>query len=683
MYGQEEILMTLIQGQEGKAWALERNGWTDHHSEFVCRWDYIECDSYQTTVIGIHMIEADFVGTLPTELGNLLTLQEISFRRNLLIGSIPTELANLPHLEKVLLSENRLTGTIPTFVSYKLKTLDLNYNLLTGSLDPRLFWNNNQLTELDLASNQFTGVLPTFLPQEKYYKLMTLSFSDNHFTGTIPSYFANSDTLTYLYLDGNNLMGTIPTEFSEETSSSLEELWLQNNQLTGTIPPSIGEMSTLFNFYVDGNKLTGAVPSSLCRPDINADFFQHLESSPSPPHGEDPPSPTMEDRNYCDSIACPAGTVSLEGVYPCRPCQNSYSNPYLGRVNQCIDLVELDILRSFYVATMGNQWINMETPWDLQQGTYCEQEGIECGNHGNVISLKLKGKGLRGTIPEEIGFLKYLEELDLSDNHLEGILPSDLRWGPLRYLDVSQNQIKGIIPHTLCRKEGINQNGRNGNFDCDFVQCPAGTHSKLGRATKNSPCKPCRRGMDTPFVGSTKCTTLFHVPHHLRAFTEEHNVAIPIFVVMLMITGIYVSCFAAIDQTIVRLENDDDDDDTILDERILTSGANPQNDEEDPSTRQKPYRDVPEENNLMSFEDTKGKTNSSPTDTNLISLDDDSEKTMKTGKKSLINFEEESEIVGRQEDESESEDDESEEEDGSSMGDHDGNASYTMDHSLT
>lgn len=196
--------------------------------------------------------------------------------------------------------------------------------------------------------------------------------------------------------------------------------------------------------------------------------------------------------------------MSLEGVYPCEECKDSFFNPYLGRVNQCIDLVEVDILKIFYEATDGDNW-HGDTKWTIQDALYCDLEGITCGNGGNIVAIDLKGKGLKGTIPEEIGFLKFLSRLDLSDNYLTGYLPSDLRFAPLRYLDVSNNRMKGIIPHALCRKEGINGNGKNGDFNCENIQCPANTYSSTGRGT----CHPCRPKHGTPYIGSKKCSELF------------------------------------------------------------------------------------------------------------------------------------------------------------------------------
>ena len=54
-----------------------------------------------------------FMGTIPTELGLLYSLQWANLSRNRLTGSIPTEIAQLP-LFTLNLRHNELTGTFPT-----------------------------------------------------------------------------------------------------------------------------------------------------------------------------------------------------------------------------------------------------------------------------------------------------------------------------------------------------------------------------------------------------------------------------------------------------------------------------------------------------------------------------------------------------------------------------------------
>jgi len=230
------------------------------------------------------------------------------------------------------------------------------------------------------------------------------------------------------------------------------------------------------------------VPKQLCREEINADFFEAVTDD--------------EDRDFCDSIACEPGFVSYEGLFPCNRCEEEYYNPYLGRVGDCIDLKEDDILDDFYEAARGEDWVG-GVNWQVQGVPKCKMTGITCDANDNIIGIDLKDKGLRGTIPESIGFLQFLETLDISDNSLTGFLPSDLRWAPLEFLDVTGNDMRGIVPTELCKKEGINGNGKGGAFGCDLIVCPMGFYSDTGRAMDGKRCLPCKAG--TSYLGSKVC----------------------------------------------------------------------------------------------------------------------------------------------------------------------------------
>lgn len=454
----------------------------------MCFWDGILCDpNDQATVTGVFMPGSGYSGTLPTMLGALQTLKEISMPQNEIRGRIPTEIAGLPHLETLNLAENEVTGSIPAFLSRSLGSVDLSQNLLAGTLDPQLGVTHRTLTDWDVTHNKISGLVPASFGTAD--RLDTLALSENRFSGTLPASLGTARNLKYLYLDNNFLMGTIPPEIARQ-NSPLEELWLQENLLSGTIPAAIADLKQLFNFYIDGNKFTGSVPKQLCREEINADFFEAVTDD------ED------QDRNFCDSIACEPGFVSYEGLFPCSQCEEEYFNPYLGRVGQCIDLKEDDILDDFYEAARGEDWVG-GVNWQVAGIPKCKMTGISCDANDNIVGIDLKDKGLRGTIPESIGFLQFLERLDLSDNSLTGFLPSDLRWAPLEFLDVTGNDMRGIVPTELCKKEGINGNGMGGAFGCDVIVCPMGSYSNMGRAVGGSRCVPCKSG--TSYLGSKVC----------------------------------------------------------------------------------------------------------------------------------------------------------------------------------
>jgi hypothetical protein len=57
------------------------------------------------------MYDNQLTGTIPTELGQLTSLEDPAMSENQLNGTIPTELGQL--IEDLTMRENLLTGTIP------------------------------------------------------------------------------------------------------------------------------------------------------------------------------------------------------------------------------------------------------------------------------------------------------------------------------------------------------------------------------------------------------------------------------------------------------------------------------------------------------------------------------------------------------------------------------------------
>jgi hypothetical protein len=261
--------------------------------------------------------------------------------------------------------------------------------------------------------------------------------------------------------------------------------------------------STVFTLplsNITGCKFTGSVPKDMCREATNADFYQD-EKGRTVTEEE-----IVDDRDFCQSIACPAETYSVEGIYPCIPCPAGTVNPYLARTAACFDNDEDKILQDFFSATGGRhkggdtsaKWNN----WFLDGYTKCEFVGVTCNEDGRVTRIELPSKGLSGTIPETLGFLEHLDTLNLADNELTGFMPPDLSMAPLRHLDVTGNKMIGIVPPKLCMTK-VNGNGLGGRYECDLVACPEGTYSNTGMANSRD-CLPCNDGVD--YLGNKFCT---------------------------------------------------------------------------------------------------------------------------------------------------------------------------------
>ena len=109
---------------------------------------------------------------------------------------------------------------------------------------------------------------------------------------------------------------------------------------------------------------------------------------------------------------------------------------------------ELDALVAFYTAMSGPFWKN-NSNW-LSTRPLGEWYGIELNSNGRVEELALEGNGLRGELPAELGGLKQLIRLNLSNNDILGDIPPELgRLSGLRELILSGNAISGRLPGSL------------------------------------------------------------------------------------------------------------------------------------------------------------------------------------------------------------------------------------------
>ena len=151
---------------------------------------------------------------------------ELALPDNNLSGTLPAELGSLISLNALDLSENRLSGTLPD-----LSTLTI-------------------LTSLNLGDNQLSGTIPDWLGS--LTALQDLSLRDNRLTGPIPEELGDLVALQNLYLDDNQLSGTIPDWLGD--LDQLRNLYLNGNQLSGCVPDGSRARLTSHDFIaVDAN----------------------------------------------------------------------------------------------------------------------------------------------------------------------------------------------------------------------------------------------------------------------------------------------------------------------------------------------------------------------------------------------------------------------------------------------
>lgn len=99
--------------------------------------------------------------------------------------------------------------------------------------------------------------------------------------------------------------------------------------------------------------------------------------------------------------------------------------------------------------TQSTGWVknrNWLTPMSI-----CDWELVGCDAEGYVKILALDFNNLRGPLPEALGNLTRLEDLDLEHNSLVGNLPASLsRLDSLSQLGLGGNHFDGAFPRALC-----------------------------------------------------------------------------------------------------------------------------------------------------------------------------------------------------------------------------------------
>ncbi|KAK4592282.1 hypothetical protein RGQ29_016706 [Quercus rubra] len=208
----------------------------------------------------LEMQQNKFSSNIPHEIGKLHKLQVLTLNTNNFYGNIPSSIGNLTILIQLELHENNLQGNIPLSLSkcQNLFTLNLANNNLNGLISSQVIRLSFSLVFLNLAANQFTGVLPMEIGN--FLNLEQLDISKNMFFGKIPASLGSCIKLEYLYMGKNLFQGIIPP--SLESLKGLQILDLSENNLSGEIPKFLEVFVYLQFLNLSYNHFEGEVPTS-------------------------------------------------------------------------------------------------------------------------------------------------------------------------------------------------------------------------------------------------------------------------------------------------------------------------------------------------------------------------------------------------------------------------------------
>ena len=467
------VLVALYNATNGPNWTKNGN-WLSEMP--LGQWHGVTTNT-EGRVTRIEMDENNLQGSLPSELGQLDLLDNLSLRGNNLSGTLPIELGQLKALTHLDLASNQLTGTVPTGIGEltNLGALDLQSNQLTGSipskLGSRIFYfalGNNGFTgpippelgrlstlgTLGLQSNNLSGTIPPELGQLS--KLNWLSLSNNPgLSGMLPQTFTNLP-LEIFYLEGTNVcapsnprmeawLGTI--EQHDVARCGVEALtvlfnstggpnwtnkdnWLSDAPLYGWYGVTTDETGRVVGLSLTDNNLRGGLPPKI------ADLANLKKLNLSLNEGLAGPLPLR-------LTALSLESLNLEGTFLCAPRNAGFQDwlngiPNRSSVSDCVELNTdaLIALVGLYISTDGKNWSNNEN-W-LSQRPLAAWHGVTVDAKGRVTDLDLSDNNLSGALPSSLSKLADLKKIDLGDNAgLVGPMPESLTGLSIETLDIA------------------------------------------------------------------------------------------------------------------------------------------------------------------------------------------------------------------------------------------------------
>lgn len=363
---EREALIALYKATNGDNWTNNTNWCSDKP---ISEWYGISTWS-NGAVQAIILQNNNLKGVIPEEIGQFKEITVLNLYKNFLTGSIPSSIGNLTSLNQSIdLANNKLTGSIPSSIGnlVNLKGLYLGNNRLTGSIPPEI-GNMTSLKGFDI-SNSDVGAEGGDVEWGE-----DTGMANNEISGQIPLEICKLPNLEYFSVGRNKLSGDIPSEIW--SLPSLVCLQLDENQFTGEITHEIRNAKKIKVLWLGNNLLKGELPEEI---------YELTE---------------LEELRLGNQSQRIDGTSILT------------HNRFEGSLSEKIRY--LVKLRSLVISNAG---FSGEIPNTIGELSRLEELRI-----GNSFDPNIYNNFV-GSLPESIGNLKELKDLDASDAGLGGVLP--------------------------------------------------------------------------------------------------------------------------------------------------------------------------------------------------------------------------------------------------------------------
>ncbi|XP_023756046.2 receptor-like protein EIX2 [Lactuca sativa] len=438
-----------------------------------CMWERIQCDGVTGNVQRLHLKGDDYcllVGKkVSSSLAELRHLKYLELSQNYFQRSrIPEFIGSLKHLSYLNLSYAGFEGIIPPHIGNlsNLKVLDLSSNYYENFLkadDMAWAFSLSSLELLYLSAVDLSGAQNWDMMLHMIPSLKELSLSHCRLSNVSLGPFLNSSrilpNIKHLDLGYNSFKGPLPfllqnMTFLEFLDLSWFDLSLGSNfaKLLSMIP-SLSELHLsdcgLHNTHLSSPHLNYSTLSNI----------QHLDLSNNPLGGIFPSVLT----NMSSLEVLDLSDTMLNSSLPIMPKLlelHLSSNKFkqiedVGVWRQC-HLKQLSVTDNEFAMEM------IDTPKNASECSIYALEFLELsrslngripetlGGLANLRDLDLSYNKLTGSIPESLGRLRFLQVLDLSENQLNGSIPESLgKLASLTDLDLGSNLLDGTIPVSI------------------------------------------------------------------------------------------------------------------------------------------------------------------------------------------------------------------------------------------
>ncbi|XP_042479866.1 receptor like protein 24-like [Macadamia integrifolia] len=322
--------------------------------------------------------------------------------------------------------------------------LDLTDSSLNGSIhsNSNLF-HLRHLRMLNLSWNQFDYFAPSGF--DRLSRLMHLNLSGNHFSGQIPSQIAQLIDLVSLDLSSNGFGGQIPSEISQLTKlvfldfsgHRISQFYIYPSFSQLEIPnlrAFVQNLSRLRELRLDGVDLSAQK---------NRDWCHHLSSAL--------PNLHVLSMSNCSLTGPLDASISslhfLSELYLALNQNLSSTVP-----TSLVNLTSLTVLSLQYCGFHGdfptNVFLQPNLKYiDLSENPLLSAQLPEFPQVNNTLQhLGVGSTKFQGKLPNSIGNLKFLKELNLWNCDLSGLIPPSLaNLTYLTKLDLSNNSFRGQI----------------------------------------------------------------------------------------------------------------------------------------------------------------------------------------------------------------------------------------------